>query len=77
MINLCYFTDRALQVGFKIVFDSHHINHSNSNLAINPKFPEFGIEPQYINKIVTEMSVIFARLTTQYKLKYQTVFRKI
>ena len=44
MINPYYFTDRALQVGFKINLDSHHINHANSKLTIIPNCPEFSIE---------------------------------
>ena len=74
MINPYYFTDRNLQVGFKINIDSHHINHDNSKLTIIPYHPEFGIEFRYINKIMKELSVIYARLINQYKFKYQTVF---
>ena len=74
MNNLYYFTNRALQVGFKINLDSHHINHANSKLTITPNFPEFGIELRYINKIKKELAMIYARLINQYKFKYQTVF---
>ena len=48
MINLYYYTDRNLKVGFKIDLDSHHINHDNSKLTITPNYPEFGIEVHYI-----------------------------
>ena len=44
MINPYYFTDRALQVEFKINLDNHHINHANSKLTITPNYPEFGIQ---------------------------------
>ena len=74
MINPYYFTDRNLKVGFKINLDSHHINHAKSKLTIIPKYPEFGIEVRYINLIVKELSVIYARLINQYKFRYQTVF---
>ena len=74
MINPYYFTDRNLQVGFKINLDSHHINHLNSKLTIKPNFKEFGIEVRYINQIMKELSNIYARLINQYKFKYQTVF---
>ena len=60
MINPYYFFDRALQVGFKIALDSHHINHAYSKLTITPKFPEFGIEVHYINKIKKESAAIYA-----------------
>ena len=74
MINPYYFTDRNLNVGFKINLDSHHINHANSKLTITPNYPEFGIEVRYINKIMKELSIIYARLINQYKFRYQTVF---
>ena len=44
MNNPYYFTDRALRVGFNITLESHHNNHTNSKLIINPNFPEFGLE---------------------------------
>ena len=67
-------TDRALQVGLNITLDSHHINHSNSELIINSKYKDIGIEIRYISKILKEMATVFARLKNQYKFKYQTVF---
>ena len=74
MINPYYFTDRNLKVGFKINLDSHNLHHANSKLTIIPNYPEFGIDVRYINKIMKELSVIYARLINQYKFKYQTVF---
>ena len=74
MINSSYFTDRNLQVGFKINLDSHHNNHLNSKLTITPNHPGFGIEVRYINKIMKKLSNIYARLINQYKFRYQTVF---
>ena len=74
MKNPYYFTDRNLKVGFKINLDSHHINHANSKLTITSNYPEFGIEIRYINKIIKELSVIYARLLNHYKFEYQTVF---
>ena len=43
-------------------------------MTTTPKIPEFGIEYRYINKIVKELSIIYARLTNQYKFKYHTFF---
>ena len=60
--------------GFKINLESHNISHANSILTITPNVPEFGIEFRYINKIVRELSIIFARLINQYKFKYDTLF---
>ena len=74
MINPYYFTDRNLKVGFKINLDSHNINHADSKLTIIPNHPEFGIEIRFINKIMKELAVIYARLSNQYKFNYQTVF---
>ena len=74
MINPYNFTDRNLKVGFKINLDSHNLHHINSNLTITPNYPEFGIEIRYINKIMKELAMIYARLINQYKFKYQTVF---
>ena len=74
MINPYYFTDRNLKVGFKTNLDSHHINHGSSKITIIPNHPEFGIEFRYINKIMKELAVIYARLINQYKFRYQTAF---
>ena len=74
MINPYYFIDKNLKNGFKIDLESHNINHANSILSFLPKFPEFGIEFRYINKIVKELSFIYARLINQYKFKYHTLF---
>ena len=74
MINPYYFIDENLKNGFKINLESHNFSHANSILTITPKFPEYGIEFRYINKIVKELSVIYARLINQYKSKYHTLF---
>ena len=66
MINPYYFIDENLKNGFKINLESHNISHANSILTTTPKFPEFGIEYRYINKIIKELSVIYARLINQY-----------
>ena len=70
MLNPYYFTERHLRVGFKINSDGHHINHAISKLNITPNYPEFRIEVRYINKIMKELSVIYARLINQYKFKH-------
>ena len=74
MINQCYYTYSNLKVGFKSNLDSHHINHANSKLTTILNYPEFGIEVRYINNIMKELSVIYARLINQYKFKYHTKF---
>ena len=74
MINPYYFIDENLKNGFKINLESHNFSHANSILTITPKFPEFGIEYRFINKIIKELSVIYARLINQYKFKYHTLF---
>ena len=66
MINPYYFTDRKLKVAYKINLDSHHINHLNSKLTITSNFENTGIEIRFINKIMREMSIIYARFINQY-----------
>ena len=74
MINPYYLTERAIQVGFNITLESHHINQANSKIIIKPNYAEFGIEVRYVNKISKEMASNYARLINQYKLKYHRVF---
>ena len=74
MINPYYFIDKNLKIGFKNNLESHIISHANCILIITPNFPEFGIEFRYINKIVKELSVIYARLMNQYKFNNHTLF---
>ena len=73
MLNPYYFADRNLKVGSKINLDSH-INHAKSKLTSTPNYPEFGIEVRFKNKILNELSVIYARLIYKNKFKYQTFF---
>ena len=65
MLNPYYFTDRNLKVAYKINLDSHHINHLNSKVTITSIFENTGIEFRFINKIMREMSIIYARLINQ------------
>ena len=74
MINPYYFFDENLKIRFKINLESHNFSHANSILTITSNFPEFGIEFRYINKIIKDLSVIYARLINQYKFKYHTLF---
>ena len=74
LINPYYFIDKNLKSGFKINLESHNFSHAISILSITPIFQAFGIEFRYINKIVKELSVIYARLINHYKFKYHTLF---
>ena len=74
MINPYYFIDENLKNGFKIKLESHNFSHANSILTIIPSFSEFGIEIRNNNKIVSELSFIYARLINQYKFKNHTLF---
>ena len=67
MINPHYFSDRNLRVGIKINLDSHNLHHTNSKLTMKSEsnHPEFGIENRYFNKIMKELSMIYARLINQ------------
>ena len=73
MINPHCFNDRNLEVGCIITLESHNSNHTNSKITIIPNYPEFGNGVRYINKMLEELSVIYARLINQYKFRYQTV----
>ena len=77
MINPYYFFDEKLKVGFKINLDSHNLHHTISKLTITPTFPELGIQFRFINKIMKDLSVIYARLINQFKFRYQSVFSAI
>ena len=74
MINPYYLPDKNWKVGFKINLDSPHFNHAISKITITPNYPEFGIEVRYINTLMNELSVIYAKLINKNKFKYQTVF---
>ena len=74
MINPFSFIDENLKIGFKNNLESHNISLANSILTIIPNFPEFGIEFRFINKIIKELSVVYARLINQYNFKYHTLF---
>ena len=74
MNNLYYFIDKNFKNGFKINLDGHIINLAKSILSITPNSPEFGIETSYINKIIKELYVLYARLIIQNKITYQTLF---
>ena len=74
MINPYYFNDENSKIGFKFNLEGHNVSHANSLLTITPNFPEFGVEFIYVNKIIEELSFIYARLINQYKFKYHTLF---
>ena len=74
MLNPYYFSDRNLKVAYEINLDSHHINHLNSKITITSNFQDTGIEFRFIDKIMREMYIIYARLINQYKIRYQVVF---
>ena len=74
MLNPYFFSDSNLKVAYKINLDSHHINHLNYKLTITSIFENAGIEFRFINKIMREMSIIYARLINQDKFRYQVVF---
>ena len=69
MPNLCYFTDRMLQIGFIIALESHYFSYANSKITITPNCHEFGNEVRYFNKIIKELSVIYATLINHCKFK--------
>ena len=74
MINPDYFVDRNLKLGFKINLISHNNNQATSTLLILTVYPDFGIEITYINKILKDMTTIYARLLNEYKFLNHILF---
>ena len=74
MINLFSFIDRALQTGFNINLDKHHLYHVDSKLNFEPNFAELGSEFRSINKILKEIVSIYDKLKNQFKFKYHPYF---
>ena len=72
--NQYCFTDRILKIAYDINIDNHHDEHANSITRIPSKFDNIGIDLIHINKILKEMSHIYAKLINQYKFKYQLSF---
>ena len=68
MINPISFTDKNLEIGIKIIPDSHNINHANFILTNAPNFPKFGIRFRYIDKVLKDIAIIYARLLNRYKI---------
>ena len=69
MIIPFYFIDENLKIGFKNKLESHNKSHAYSILNNTPIFQQFGIKSRYNNKIIKELSVIYAKLINQYKFK--------
>ena len=72
--NQYYFTDRKLKIAYDINIDNHHDKHANSMITITSKFNNIGIDISHINKLMEEISHIYAKLINQYKFKYQSTF---
>ena len=72
--NQYYFTDRKLKIAYDINIDNHHDKHANSMITITSKFNNIGIDISHINKLMEEISHIYAKLINQYKFKYQLTF---
>ena len=74
MNNPYHFNNENLKIGFKIILQSHNINHPNSILTITPKYPDLGFERRYIKKILKKMAFIYTILINQYKFKNHIFF---
>ena len=72
MLNPYYFSQRY-EPQYKIILDSHHMNHLNSKITIKSKY-DLPIQINDTKNILREMSNIYARLINQNKFKYQVVF---
>ena len=63
--NLYSFTDKILKIAYDITIDNHHGKHANSQIPITSKFDNIGIDINHINKIMEEMSYVYAKLINQ------------
>ena len=63
--NLYYFIYRILKVAYVINIDNHHDKHANSMITITSKSNETGIDIFHNNRIIIEMSNIYAKLKNQ------------
>ena len=68
LLNPFHFPDRALQVGFNFILESHNFNLAIFKVTIEPNYPDFGIDLQYINKNLEEIATINAKLFSQKKI---------
>ena len=50
MINPFYFTDENLKIDFKIILDSHDLNHAISLSTIEPNFPVLELKQDILTK---------------------------
>ena len=58
----------------KINLGTHPVIHANSIINIIPIFIVIRIDKFFVNKIIKKMATLHARLTNQYKHKYQSMF---
>ena len=72
MINPYYFS-RRYETQYKIILDSHHINHIDSKITIASEY-HLSVQIDDVNNILKEMTIILARLINQTKFKCQVVF---
>ena len=75
--NLYHFTDKTLKVALNITIDNHHSKHANSTMIFTSKFDDIGIDITYINQILVERVIIYAKLINQNKFKYQITFSSV
>ena len=71
MINP-YYVSRRYEPQYKIILDSHHMNHFNSKISIVSKY-NLPVQIDDVNNILGEMSNIYARLINRQKFKNQVV----
>ena len=69
--NRYCFTDRILRIEHDINIDNYHDKHANSVITITSKFHSLGNDKNHVNKIMEEMSQIYAKLIKQYKFNSQ------
>ena len=68
------YTDKILNTIYDITVDRYHKKDLYSQITITSKYDTTGLEMNYINKIIKEMSHIYAKCINQYNFEHQLSF---
>ena len=72
--NQYYFTDRIIETAYDIIIDNHHDKRASSQLTFTSEFNKIGIAMNHVNKIMEEMSHVYAKLKNEYNFNYHLTF---
>ena len=63
-----------LKTAYDTKIDNHHDKRANSQLTFTSKCNKIGIDMNHVNKIMEEMSHVYAKLINQFKFNYLLTF---